>query len=260
MMRLYSWYNRPGLRWLRIFHLELIRKTDILALAAFFISVGGLFYQIVQFIKKPEIVHFPPDQIVFYFEENNDVKYLQVGAQSCYVNRGKGEKNAVLRRERLLFDLGGKSYELKWQDFLHYGSEGKELTKKDVQPAIPTVIKAGDGISHETHFAPRSSQSLPRTEGGQIFSYLLWDQFVSEMNKTNELDLRIVADFYDLPSTETHFYMEVNETVRYSLKNLHWDAPSVWPREGAPPSPQSSTPASPQPAISQSTPSPTSPP
>lgn len=239
---------------LSAFRLELDRKTDILALAAFFISIGGLLYQGVLAIKKPDILQFPPEQLAFYPEESNGAKYLQVGAQSTYVNKGRGDRNAVLKVERLLFDLGGKSYELKWQNFADYSSKGTQLVTENVKPAIPAVIKSGEGISHETHFAPRTFHVATQSDAARFKNFLPWDQFVSEIEKVKELDVRIVSEFYGLEDKEARVYVEITPAVIYSLKTYGWAAPSAWPRESSqvsasPAQQQSSQTPNPSPAV-----------
>lgn len=216
---------------LKAFRLELDPKTDILALAAFFISIGGLLYQGVLAIKKPDVLQFPPEQILFYPEPSNGVDYLQVGAQSTYVNKGRGERNAVLKVERLLFELGGRSYELKWQTFVNYSNDKNKLVIGDPRPAIPAVIKSGEGTSHETHFAPRSFHVAVQSDKERYKNFLPWDLFVSELEKVKELDMRILSEFYGLEDKEAHIYLEVTPGVIHALKTDRWAAPSAWPRE-----------------------------
>jgi hypothetical protein len=230
---------------LRSFRLKLDPETDIVALTALFLSIGGLIYQGFLAVKTPDILQFPPEQILFYPEQNNNVDYVQIGAQSTYVNKGKGERNAVLKTERILFDLAGKSYELKWQSFVNYSNKGMELKIDDSKPALPAVMKSGDGASHETHFAPRSFHVGAPTDAGRYKNFLPWATFVSEIEKVKELDLRIVGEFYGLKDKETRVYVEVTPGMIHSLKTNRWAAPSAWPRESK---------ASPIPAISASSP------
>lgn len=225
-----SWYNRPGLRWLRFFRIEVDRKADLLAVIAFLISTGGLSYDIFLAYKDPDILHFPPDQIVFHREESNGVQYLHVGARSSYLNVHQGDRNVVLNAERLLFDLGGKSYELKWQSFIDYSNKEIELVKDNVRPATPVVIKAGEGVSHETHFAPRSFRVGAQRDAQRYKNFLRWEDFLSEFEKIKELDVRIVSEFYSLKNREVRVYVEIAPGVIYSLKENHWAAPSAWPR------------------------------
>jgi hypothetical protein len=242
--------NRSTMSWasfFAFFHLELDRKTDILALAAFVLSISGLTYQGILAIKKPDILQFPPDQIVFYPDKSSGVDYLQVGAQLAYVNNGKGDRNAVLKAERMFFDLGGKSYEFKWQNFESYSSEGETLKRGEPKPALPAVIKSGEGASHETHFAPRTFHIATQSDERRYKNFLRWDNFVSEIEKVTELDLRIVSEFYGLEDKETRVYVEINPGVIYALKTNGWSAPSAWVRESTSrPNAQTPAPTSPR--------------
>ena len=102
--------------WRDFFRLEIERKTDILAFAAFIISLTSLSYQAYGFFRGPSVVEFPPEQILF-FPEKWSGDYLHAAAQVTHVNRGSEGKNAVVRQETMTFELANKLYELKWQDF-----------------------------------------------------------------------------------------------------------------------------------------------
>jgi hypothetical protein len=249
-----------GSSFLSAFRLKLDPNTDVVALTALFLSIGGLMYQGFLAVKKPDILQFPPEQILFYPEQNNGIDYVQVGAQSTYVNKGKGDRNAVLRMERVLFDLGGKTYELKWQNFVNYSNKGATLDAVDPKPALPVVLKSGEGASHETHFAPRSLHVKETTDEARYKNFLPWDKFVSEIENVKELDLRIVGEFYGLKDKQMQVYVEVTPGIVHSLKTNRWAAPSAWPRESTPSKQASSvtpTPARNSPAQSFSPQAPT---
>jgi hypothetical protein len=234
-----------GSSFLSAFRLRLDPNTDVVALTALFLSIGGLIYQGFLAVKKPDILQFPPEQILFYPEQSNGVDYVQVGAQSTYVNKGKGDRNAVLRMERVLFDLGGKTYELKWQNFVSYSNKGTTLDAVDPKPALPVVLKSGEGASHETHFAPRSLHVKETTDEARYRNFLPWDKFISEIEKVKELDLRIVGEFYGLKDKQMQVYVEVTPGIVHSLKTYRWAAPSAWPRESTPAKQSSSATATP---------------
>jgi hypothetical protein len=221
---------------LRSFRVKLDPNTDVVALTALFLSIGGLIYQGFLAIKTPDILQFPPEQILFYPAQSNGVDYVQIGAQSTYVNKGKGDRNAVLRKETVFFDLAGRTYELKWQNFVNYSSKGTELKIDDPKPALPAVMKSGDGASHETHFAPRSFHVGAPNDEARYKNFLPWDKFVSEIENAKELDLRVVGEFYGLKEKQTRVYVEVTPGMIHSLKTSRWAAPSAWARESTAPS------------------------
>lgn len=224
-----KWYERKGLRWLAFFRIELDRKTDLVALAAFFLSIGGILYQVYLITRGAEVVQFPPEQIAFYAEKSGNVDYVNAGAAMSYVNKGKGDKSAVVKMERLSFELGGKSYELKWQNFVEYSSQGNQQKVENPKPAVPAIIKSGEAITHETHFAPRS---VP-VENGSVSviykNFLRWDQFLSELEKLDKVNVRIISEFYDMKDKEINVYVRITPVAINSLKTNRWDAISCWP-------------------------------
>jgi hypothetical protein len=53
--------------------IEIERKTDILAMAAFLISIGSIIGQLALLIRGAEIVLDGPRQVVLLFDEGYDV-------------------------------------------------------------------------------------------------------------------------------------------------------------------------------------------
>ena len=225
-----AWYDRRGLRWLRFLRLELERKTDILAAAAFFISIGGILYQIFLFTRGADVIQFPPEQIVFYPDTSGTVDYINSGAAVSYVNKGKGDKSAVIKAERFIFSIAGRTYELRWQNFVDYSSKGNQLVIENAKPAVPAVVKSGEAITHETHFAPRSLPTENGMDRSKFKNYLAWNTFVTELEKVKELDVRIVSELYDMKDKETNVYIQVTPVMIQSLKNNKWYASSCWLR------------------------------
>lgn len=220
---------KGGVRFLGI---EIERKTDILAASAFVISIAGILYQLLGFFERPGIVQFPPEQLLFFSEKSGNGYYVHAGAQVSYVNKGREGKNAVVKLERMVFDLGDKTYELKWQFFDQFGNNGDQLTHADKpEPALPIVLRAGEAISKETHFAPRT---LPVVDQGDLTTayknFLPWNDFIAELSKVKELDVRIISELYGLKDQETKVFIRVTPALIKSLKTDGWSAPSCWPQ------------------------------
>src|SRR5947209_5273516 len=99
--------------------LKIARDTDILAAAAFVNSIDWIVYQIIYqvygFYQGPEVVQFPPEQILFFTEVGNGVYCIHAGAQLSYANKGREGFNTVLKRARMTFSLTGKPYVFDWQ-------------------------------------------------------------------------------------------------------------------------------------------------
>lgn len=215
----------------RFFGIEIARKTDILAAAAFVISITGLVYQLYGFATAPKIVQFPPEQLLFFPEKSGNGYYVHAGAQVGYVNKGREGKTAVVKLQRMIFVLEGKTYELKWQFFDMFSNAGSQLLRSDKpEPAVPIVVKAGEAVTKETHFAPRTLPVVSQADLNPYKNFLPWDQFVSELAKLKELDVRIVSEFYGLSDKETKVFFRVTPGLITALKTDKWDAPSCWER------------------------------
>jgi hypothetical protein len=226
-----AWDVRKAFGWLRIFRLELHRKTDFLAFAAFLLSLGGILYQILLFTRGADIVQFPPEQILFFTDRNNNVDYVHVGAQVSCINQGKGDKNAVLKLARVIFDLGGKTYELKWATFEEYSGVGNELKHSaNPRPATPKVIKSGEGFTEEVHFAPRTERVANQNDLAKYKNYVSLDRFISELEKLEQLEVRIITEFYGLRDKEAKVYIQITPVFIQALKSNKWYAPSCWER------------------------------
>jgi hypothetical protein len=217
-------------RWRDFFRLEIERKTDILAFAAFIISLTSLSYQAYGFLKGPSVVEFPPEQILFFPSEGGD--YLHAAAQVTHVNRGSEGKNAVVKQEKMTFKLANTPYELKWQYFENFSNLGHKLVRPEhPEAASPIVIKAGEAVSKEIHFAPRTLPIVSQSSAGDAYkNFLRWDDFVSQLANAKELDVQIVTEFYGLRDQHINVFIRVTPEFIHALKTDRWDAPSCWPR------------------------------
>jgi hypothetical protein len=212
--------------------IEVERKTDILAAAAFVISITGLTYQLYGFFQGPAIIQFPPEQLIFFPEKSGDRYYVHAGAQMSYVNKAREGKNAVVKLQRMTFDLDGTTYELKWQFFDKFANNGNQLIRSEnPEPAAPIVIKAGEAVSKETHFAPRTLPVVNQSDSATAYkNFLPWDQFVSALPKVKEFDVRIISEFYGFGDQETKVFVRITPALIKSLKVDKWSAPSCWVR------------------------------
>jgi len=216
----------------RLFGIEVERKTDILAAAAFIISITGLAYQLYGFFQGPAVIQFPPEQVLFFPEQSGNQYYVHAGAQVSYVNKAREGKNAVVKLQRMTFDLDGKTYELKWQLFEKFSSNGNQLIRSgNPEPAEPIIIKAGEAVSKETHFAPRTLSVVNPSDSGTAYkNFLRWDEFVSKLAKVKEFDVRIVSEYYGLKDQETKVFIRITPALIKSLETDRWSAPSCWSR------------------------------
>ncbi|MCP5252550.1 MAG: hypothetical protein H6939_12720 [Burkholderiales bacterium] len=164
----------------RIFGLEIDRKTNVLSLAAFLLSVLGVGGQIYFFLRGPIVSLQPIEQITFYSSRYaNDIKYLKLAANMVYVNTGFPGYNDAIKKETAVLHLSGKSYTFTWKKYIHSDSKGSEFIENVVSDAHPVVINAGSVETHETSFSSLSSAN----NYGNFIEFNLFQQIAVAENE-----------------------------------------------------------------------------
>ena len=88
---------------LHIFGIEIERKTDILAAAAFVLAILGVLWQVWAFAQGAKVNIFPTDQLLIM---NSEVlkknfprggPYVLFSATMSYVNQGQAGYNATIK-------------------------------------------------------------------------------------------------------------------------------------------------------------------
>ena len=112
----------PELIW-SFLGLRVDRKTEIIALVAFVLSVSGVLWQVFNYTRGAVVRLFPTDQIVMtaankigrnYSGQDNLVALI---ANMTYVNDGDVGHNAIIRREYIALSFGGRDVEHRWYEF-----------------------------------------------------------------------------------------------------------------------------------------------
>lgn len=206
---------------IKIFGIELIeieKKTDVLAFAAFVISIGGLITQSVNLLKGSEVLLEPPKQIVFYeYKHSETKKYLAISAMMTYLNMGSSGYNDITKIEEAFIFIGDKTIKLTAQKFTSSSREGEKLIFKKTIDSVPVQIKSGSVVSHETKFFPWSSK-----EKGS--NHIFFSDFLSLLKTYKEINVRIRATTYNGEELETLCKLETS-VFRKGLEEKSWSAP-----------------------------------
>lgn len=183
--------------------LQVARKTEFIALAAFALSITTLFWQIVNSTVGAVVKMFPTDQVVITAVDKLGRNYpgqanlLALIARMAYVNQGDTGHNAVIRREYMHFSLGNRHIEHRWYEF---GSsdvqDGRLIFVRD-SDAHPIPINAGSAISHETLFAAWEIDcgQTPQ-ECDPAGNFVKWDDFLATIKITKQISLNTSAEIY----------------------------------------------------------------
>ena len=155
--------------------LEIENKTDILAFAAFLMSMLSILYTVNSFVSGSDVVLFAPSAIIVISvnyekvnqndsqsEPDNIDRYIAMIARFSYSNRGAVDYSSMITNEKINFEIGDKNIEQDWHAFVATKIQsGFFDLSADIEPvfrdfASPFVLKGGSTRSHETFFASRT--------------------------------------------------------------------------------------------------------
>ncbi len=220
---------------IRVLGIEIERKTDILAAAAFVMALGSALFQGAMLLRGPELILFPPEQILIRGEKYASGRvWVRFAAQMAYVNTGHVGHNAAVGREALRFSLGDDSYEQSWQTFESFHAPKGKLVSEERKAAHPFTVAAGSVVGHETYFAPRSEriQGDPRSRspkpGAGARNFLEWDTFLARLSDLAQVDFEVEAHVYGKNALVATCSVQVTEKLLKRLEKRGWAAPSCF--------------------------------
>src|SRR4029078_4115529 len=106
--------HNPPENWFTFLGLVIVRRTDLLAGAAFVLSLSTVVYQAWQFVRgaNPQMYH--PDTVFVYFDQYaNGVTGTRFAGQLSFTNDGEVGQNAIIRDVSLSARIGAKKIEEK---------------------------------------------------------------------------------------------------------------------------------------------------
>ena len=158
---------------MRFFGIEIEKKTDILAFAAFLLSVSSIMYQVTIYFRGPQVSLGRPREIILYMQQppgTNDIerRRLTFVSTTTYVNSAPPGKNAVVLNQIVNFTLNGKQYNYDWYQFVTLSfkppstneMDRKELGVVESKTASPFVVPAGGAEAREIWFGPRFNEEF----------------------------------------------------------------------------------------------------
>jgi hypothetical protein len=135
--------------------IEVDRRINFLALAAFILSLSGITCQIRAFLQGADLCLLPPEQVLLVTTAyNTNTNFLRIAARMAYINRGAKGYHEIVKREGVSFCLGGKAYHQNWQNFVESCSLTGKPELKHKSSTMPTRVGATFPEAHITYFAP----------------------------------------------------------------------------------------------------------
>jgi hypothetical protein len=209
--------------------LQVARKTEILALAAFVLSMSGVLLQVIVFARGAVVTLFATDQIVMTATDKLGRNYtgqdnlLALIATMAYTNDGDTGHNAVVRREYLTFSLGDRHIEHRWYEFGSSDVQDGSLIFKRESEARPFPINAGSAVSHETLFTAWEIDCEGLAKGcDPAGNFVKWDDFLKIVRNKNVLSFATRAEIYPSKSVTAACVVRLRDWEIDVLERQKW--------------------------------------
>lgn len=207
---------------IKIFGIEIERRTDILAFAAFVISVGSLLAQAANFVKGPDILLESSKQILFKSQKYPDGKeYIRLSARMVYLNKGSPGYDDITKMETATVTIGKKSFNLMAQEYIDSSYKDGQFIITKLSDADPVQIKSGSVVTHETYFAPWPGGTDDKNASS---NYVTFSDFLNLLKTEKMINVKIEATTYNGDNLETNCRLKTSQFLTH-LKSKKWSAP-----------------------------------
>lgn len=205
---------------LKIFGIEVERKTDILAFAAFVISIGSLVAQTINLIKGPEFIFEKPRQVLITSHLYPDGHaYTRISSKLVYLNKGSPGYDDITKTEEATIYVGEKKIRLVGQEYVDTSVKGKDVIITKISDADPVQVKSGGVVVHETYFAP-----WPEKEGELTSNFVEFNKFVSWLKGRETIRVEFKTETFE-GGVKTQTCRLVTKEFLNHLEEKGWSAP-----------------------------------
>ena len=159
--------DKPPERWVSLFGFVIVTKSDLLAAAAFLLSLITVVYQFSSWVRGPAPSVYPPDVMYVFFDQYaNNRTIVRFAAQLSFVNTAEAGHDAIVRditlQESAKDDLSIKQ---QWLSFVTIQRDRTRLMVVPKEAAHPFPIIAGGAMSNTVSFAPLEQACLRSVNG-----------------------------------------------------------------------------------------------
>ena len=141
--------------WFSFLGFVFVTKADLLAAAAFLLSVTTLIYQLSSSLAAPAPSVYAPDVVYVFFDPYaNNSTVLRFAAQISLVNTAGERHDAIVRDIGLTVTAPDLDVSEDWLSFVTIQRSGSELLRPTKEAAHPFPVVAGGAASYTVSFAP----------------------------------------------------------------------------------------------------------
>ena len=202
------------------------KKTDILAFAAFVISIGGLLAQATILLRGSDVQLQAVSQVMIYKDSRSDTEhYVNFVGSYFYFNNGSPGYSDVIREERAVLKLGDRAFEFRG---IEHGSSSAPVTKNETEvwtktsDFTPTEVASGKVVFRETRLVPFNSRTELET------GFLQWPDFLAELETHKTFSLVQISQLINDGELRVSCHFKTKEFL-YALKDKGWSAPICRP-------------------------------
>ena len=184
---------------MQLFSLEIENKTNILALAAFVLSLGALSGQLSRFLIGPRLMLVPPDQVILRKNTSaQNVERIDILVRMIFLNSGADGYSEIVLKERMSIKLGVDVWEFVALNFVNPQRVEAKLELKDVSDAVPFSVDSGKVVSHFTQYVPLSKPTSSHNP-----NILTWSELLSATREMKPMSFAFTYQTVDKRSLET---------------------------------------------------------
>ena len=202
------------------FGIKIDKKTDILALAAFLISIAAVISNIYYFMQGADIELVDPKQIVIKRYENNEQFFTNFFISMTYYNDGHPGYSDVIKKESAIVIFNNVSYEFIGQYSALTDRDKNSLNEKNKGPNVPLIVKAREAVTHETHFEPIYSKD----QNIKYKNFIYWDLFLKDINekKIAEITFKFEYETFSGSKGSKECKVKIDDDIIYWLNEKQW--------------------------------------
>jgi hypothetical protein len=182
---------------LDLFGLQIQRKTDVLALTAFLISLltGGL--QLYEWFKGPQISLYPPERVIIYaYQQSGGSTVVRVAATMSYTNSASSQYAGTIASEQVKLTIGSRTSHQRWLSFAQLRREDFLFDPNIIADAAPFPIPGSGSISHSTLFSAFPIDCMPSAPQCQRYQDYWSEEDFAKALDNDHIDLEFQSDVY----------------------------------------------------------------
>lgn len=176
--------------------LKIERRTDILALTAFIIALLGTGFQLINFVRGPNVELFVPEQVTVFAADDATGAYVLVAAPMSYANTAPAPYSASVKRETIHLTMNGVETKQVWSSFGKTKPTEGKLNPEFDSDAAPFPVAGGEAKSHTTFFSPVSQTCRQDPKCDPFLQFVDGDTFLAKLATADNLRVELTSEIY----------------------------------------------------------------